>query len=79
MKILFIAHYICNILSFIYVLNILKIIFIHEWSLKKKQHRKEHKFSLSPKANIFKSFLKILQKKWVMAQCVHMYLFILVI
>ena len=80
MKIVFIAHYICNVLSFIYVLNILKIVVIHEWSLKKNNIGTETKFSLSPRANIFKSFLKfLLQKKWVMAQCVHMYLFILLI
>lgn len=42
MKILFIAHYICNILSFIYVLNVLKIIFIHEvWKKKIERNRNE--------------------------------------
>lgn len=77
MKILFIAHYICNILSFIYVLNVLKIIFIHEvW--KKKKHRKEQKWNspFHPKQTFLKVSWKFCKKVSHGTVCTHVFIYI---
>lgn len=77
MKILFIAHYICNILSFIYVLNILKIIFIHEWSLKKKNNIERNINSpFHPKQTFLKVSWKFYKKSesWhSVYTCIYLY------